>query len=385
MRRLGKRCAMILDSVFVGRVDAFENGIATGWALDHRRPKDSIDVDLYVDGERAAKIKADKPRPDLLKLGTNSDKMGFICDVRPYTKSEAFPRLELYFGDTCDRIAPSQSAARFINRPIINLGSLGHIGYSAWIPTPSAEIVKYITGRHASEEDQKRNYLISGMINSADVYNLILDLGLDASRTGFRILDLGCGSGRYAPFLKQFMPGCEYLGLDVWPEAIEWAAKTITAVYPDVKFVLLDKSKGYLGDTAFNLPVGNKYAQVVMAMSLFTHLSPNATAGYFKKIGLALSDEGAALLTFRILDEVTSVTADAAAEKARMPMSKTPEAWWYGSEGYLDIYYTEIGIQRMAKEAGLEILSIRRGYWGRPNTEVTNLAAYQDMVLLKRA
>jgi len=156
-------------------------------------------------------------------------------------------------------------------------------------------------------------------------------------------------------------------------------------VYPDAKFRLLEEASGYVGTNAYGLPAETGSTQLVIAMSLFTHLDPQASLRYFEEAQRVLSDDGAGLLTFRLLDEESAPQADAAAERARLPMTKTPDAWWYGKEGYLDIFYTRAAVARMAEQARLEVIAIRKGHWSLQGGDSANPAAHQDMVMVRRA
>jgi len=372
-----------LTSTFFGTVDKFDDGVVFGWAHDERSPQTSINVDLYLDGSREATFVANLPRPDLKRLPAQNK--GFRYDLASHLAGKMLSRIELYFGASNHRIPASRDAAQFVNRPTIDLRELQSIGISVWTPSPPAAIIKYISGAQGTELEQRRNYLHSGLVNSADIYNVLLDLGTNPAEPGFRIIDLGCGSGRYAPFLRQLLPNCEYLGVDVWPDAIHWAQRVISAVDPAAKFALLDQTRGYAGAKAYTLPVAPKSVQLLMAMSLFTHLNQDATLRYFHEVKRVLAEEGVALLTFFLLDEGSAAAAEAAAKRGNHVMTKTTDAWWYGKEDYLDIFYTEAFISKMLKQAGLRLVAIRRGYWSRVGADAVNLAAYQDMIMLRRA
>jgi SAM-dependent methyltransferase len=374
---------MRLDTIFLGSIDRYEDGVAMGWALDRRCPGEAISVDLYVDGERLASTPANLPRPDLNRVSPVSRNKGFNVPIHRYVGNSLFPRIELYFGNSTDRVPASESAVRFINRPIINIRDLQSVGYPSCTPSPSSKVIKYISGKVASEDEQRRQYVWSGILGAADVYNLILDLGLDVRRPNFEIIDMGCGSGRYAAFLKQYMPSCKYLGVDVWEEGILWAQNALASKDPDLRFALLEGASGYVGDKAYRLPSKDGSAQLVIAMSLFTHLSPTASIKYFREVRRILAADGVGLLTFRLLDQATMTAADAAAMRAGLPMTKTPESWWYGNDGYLDIYYKDQFIRRMIQEAGLKLIAIRRGYWHRIGGDSSNPAAYQDMAIVR--
>lgn len=59
-------------------------------------------------------------------------------------------------------------------------------------------------------------------------------------RPNEKILDMGCGIGRMAVQLTQYLTTeGRYEGLDIFPEAIRWCTKHITPQYPNFRFHLL--------------------------------------------------------------------------------------------------------------------------------------------------
>jgi SAM-dependent methyltransferase len=375
---------MKLEPTYEGFIDTFIDGVAAGWALDRRQLEDPVEIDLFVDGEYVASAVADLPRPDLFAVSPVSQHKGFQFDVRPYIADYFLPRIDLYFGGSLEKIPVNAVTSLHVNRPFINVRDLSAAGPSLWMPTPPAEIITYITGREGSPAQLKREYLQSGLVNAADVFNLLLDLGAPVRKPRFSLLDMGCGSGRYAPFLDQFIPDLDYLGLDIWKEAIDWAQQAVSTARPNLRFALLDHSQGYAGARFYALPVAAESADALIAMSLFTHLDPTATLGYFQELARILVADGIAIVTFFILDEASQTAAEAAAAQVGFPMKKENGYWYYGHGGYLDIYYEEPVVRGLIQEAGLEVIALRRGNWYRPGTAGVTYGAHQDAFLLRR-
>lgn len=62
-----------------GHVDAVSRRTVSGWAADDERPHASLTVSIIVDGAFVADVTADRPRPDLARLGRYGDgKHGFL-------------------------------------------------------------------------------------------------------------------------------------------------------------------------------------------------------------------------------------------------------------------------------------------------------------------
>jgi hypothetical protein len=53
-----------------GRIDQVTPERVHGWAFDEHGPERQIDVSVFVDGRKVAQLRCDRPRPDLLALGT---------------------------------------------------------------------------------------------------------------------------------------------------------------------------------------------------------------------------------------------------------------------------------------------------------------------------
>jgi hypothetical protein len=88
---------MNLEPSFEGFVDTFNDGVVAGWALDQRQPGESIEVDLYIDGEYAGSAAADLPRPDLFAISPASQKKGFRFDVKPLIADCFLPDRPLFW------------------------------------------------------------------------------------------------------------------------------------------------------------------------------------------------------------------------------------------------------------------------------------------------
>jgi SAM-dependent methyltransferase len=107
-------------------------------------------------------------------------------------------------------------------------------------------------------------------------------------KAGDSVLDIGCGCGNTAlSFTGQFpLSGyTHYVGVDIDPDAISWCTKNINSYF----FTNLR-----LPDSSFD---------VILAKSLFTHLTEEETTRYLQEIKRLLAPEGRALLTFFLLRE----------------------------------------------------------------------------------
>ncbi len=136
-------------------------------------------------------------------------------------------------------------------------------------------------------------------------------LNMAGLRPDHRILEIGCGVGRIARYL------CDYLGdegsfegFDILPELIEWCQQNITPVYPNFKFTATPlRNDAYTQDadlpsaSEFRFPYDDDEFDFVAANSVFTHLMPDAAANYVREAARVLRPGGTACTTWFILDD----------------------------------------------------------------------------------
>jgi 2-polyprenyl-3-methyl-5-hydroxy-6-metoxy-1,4-benzoquinol methylase len=131
---------------------------------------------------------------------------------------------------------------------------------------------------------------------------------------GTRVLDLGCGCGRLSMSLVDVLgPKTRYVGTDIIPEMPIFCRKEITNRWPNFEFYWVkEKNPCYdswikpgpqaqehlLEDTASL----NGQFDLVIASSVFTHLSEKEARVMLKRVRAWLAPGGAALLSFFILN-----------------------------------------------------------------------------------
>ena len=125
--------------------------------------------------------------------------------------------------------------------------------------------------RKYGDEDKARekavgvNYEGQGRKQAA----MVLEYGPEGP---FSLLDIGCGSGRASTALRD-VQRLTYTGVDILPELLEYAQKK--AARPDWKFIAIE-------DIA--LPVDDAWADMVLVMSVFTHLKTDEIKKYIDEI-----------------------------------------------------------------------------------------------------
>lgn len=373
------------SSNFQGFIEAFDGGRVSGWAMDRGKPAISIEVDLYIEGVKVSSKLANIHRPGFEVVCRESQAKGFVIEV-PGDHAGASV-VELCFGGTLFPIPPLKGVNLTNRKAFINLESLLTIKPSPFVPAPPVNIVSHITGLPAGTPEAEMHYAyrLSGVILASDIYNVVgVELGLDVTRDGFQIVDIGCGCGRVPSFLVQILPNCRYLGADVWNDAITWAQDTLTPRMPNLQFEHIGgTSTGYKGFSHYPVPTPDESTDLVVGTSIFTHLDETSTLGYFREIARMLTQDGVAFLTFNYLDDLSAPNIERIVANAGGKLIKRPDCWQWGSDGFLDTYHTDKGWRGLAALAGLEMVGLRRGHYLGASAG-SNLAALQDLALLKR-
>ena len=199
------------------------------------------------------------------------------------------------------------------------------------------------------------------------------------------ILDIGCGTGRMAIPLLEYIKGAgAYLGFDISEKAIRWCQDHITSLNPCFTFVFADiwnkeyNPRGKIAARDYSFPCKTASIDFAFATSVFTHMRLPDVQHYLVELHRSLKPSGRAMLTFFIMDETNQRLVQDGEASARFSIKlencytidrRTPER---------AIAYTEVTIRNLFAEAGLRIKEpIRWGSWsGR-----ANMLTFQDVVI----
>lgn len=190
-------------------------------------------------------------------------------------------------------------------------------------------------------------------------------------RTNESILDIGCGTGRMAiPMLDFLNSSGSYVGFDISEKAIRWCQDQITARNPRFSFYFADihnneyNPQGQLAAADYRFPCDTAAIDFVFATSVFTHMKLPEVRHYLSEIRRVLSPNGRAFLNFFILDGTNhalvrdgkaSISFSVALENCYTIDPHTPER---------AIAYTEEVVLEEFSNVGLKIRHpIRYGSW----------------------
>ena len=124
------------------------------------------------------------------------------------------------------------------------------------------------------------------------------------------ILDIGCGCGLMAIYLKEYLDGDgHYAGVDIHQPSIKWCQRNIASerhnfqfVHTDIFSAAYNPNGKHRGET-YQLPFEAQSFDVILLKSVFTHLPPTEVDNYLGEIARLLKNEGRCLATFFLLNE----------------------------------------------------------------------------------
>ncbi len=200
-----------------------------------------------------------------------------------------------------------------------------------------------------------------------------------------RVLDVGCGIGRMAvPLTNYLSPNGEYWGFDIVAKGIKWCVKHISSKYSNFHFFHCDVfNKHYNQDgnilaDNYRFPFEAESFDFIFLTSVFTHMLPPALENYLGEISRVLKVGGKCLITFFLLNEESKnlLTAGQSTLDFRYKIDGCLTVSEEDPEGA--IAYEEEFVTRLYDKYNLTIVSpIAYGSWcGR-----VKYLTYQDIIV----
>jgi SAM-dependent methyltransferase len=131
---------------------------------------------------------------------------------------------------------------------------------------------------------------------------------LGGLRPGDDVLDVGCGSGRMAFALRDYLTS-RYEGFDVAPDSIEWCRRNITPQHPSFHFQVADiRSERYNPDgryeaSNYRFPYDDQSFDFAFLTSVFTHLQRPAVEQYISELARVLRPGGRCFATYFLMND----------------------------------------------------------------------------------
>lgn len=184
-----------------------------------------------------------------------------------------------------------------------------------------------------------------------------------------RVLDIGCGIGRMAVPLTQYLnpETARYVGIDPASAGIQWCTRNIGSVYPNFRFMHLDIANalynpdGYIRGVEIALPFSNGAFDFAIMTSVVTHLPEEEIAPYFREISRLLELGGRLFLSAFVMapDKVSAGTPRVVFNRAGQGA-----AWYANPQAPLAAVAFDDGfLDEALRAAGFEIALKRFGHW----------------------
>ena len=209
---------------------------------------------------------------------------------------------------------------------------------------------------------------------------------------GDSILDIGCGCGRIATALTQYVDRTShYIGIDIVPGLIDFARNFITPRYPSFKFLLLNESnntydswrrqEAEMGIATLAQGVSAKSIDLAISVSLFTHLDYPPALEMLTSIHQVLKNDGRVFMTVFVLDASARAGVEAG-QTAFGFKHKTPSGKLFAERSddpTFAVAYDDGLLDELISSAGFQLERHVRGYWSIGGTGET----FQDVLILK--
>jgi SAM-dependent methyltransferase len=208
-------------------------------------------------------------------------------------------------------------------------------------------------------------------------------------RPGENILDVGCGCGLMALYLKDYLAETgSYAGVDLHSPSINWCSKHIAGRRPNFRFRHIDvkslayNARGKLSADNFTFPYEPASFDVILFKSVFTHLRPAEVENYLQETSRMLKADGRCLATFFLLNQEQELLA--AEGRNTLKFSFGDEHWRYVYEHSPEsaCAYSESFILSLLEKHDLTLA--RTAYYGSWSGRENGLS-FQDMLIIKRA
>ncbi len=233
-----------------------------------------------------------------------------------------------------------------------------------------AELQKQIgRNRFLPVPPQEDNFVGDGDYLSIGAEFLGYFIELGGLKENERVLDIGCGIGRMAVPLTQYLDtdAGHYIGIDPAATGIQWCVRNIGSVYPNFRFMHLDianalyNPKGYIQGTEIALPFAKGSFDFAIMTSVVTHLPENEIAPYFREISRVMELGGRLFLSAFV---IAPNAAPQGTPRVVFHRAGKGPAWYANAQAPMAAVAFDDGfLDDALQEAGFEIGLKQLGHW----------------------
>ncbi len=215
-------------------------------------------------------------------------------------------------------------------------------------------------------------------------------INMDLIKSNHTVLDVGCGLGRLARPLVNYLKEGEYFGLDTTKSSIDWC----NTAYKDISnfsFVFADLFSNYYNVGAktkasdYVFPFEDKTFDYIWSTSLFTHLVFDDFENYIKQMSRVMKPGAKMWNTYLVLDDIALGLLDEL--NAKNTRHKLPFKVKGGMvrdlanpEAQIALY--ENKIREVHDKYDLDILDVRYGPWSGRTENIR--AGGQDVIIAQK-
>lgn len=231
-------------------------------------------------------------------------------------------------------------------------------------------------------------YIGSGDFIEQGIHHLDLLRKYAGLKKDHEILDIGCGIGRSAVALTNFLNNeGKYEGFDVVEKGIKWCKKNISSIFSNFNFHYIPLkndlyTKAGKRPEEFIFPYHDNRFDVVFLFSVFTHMQESETDHYLHEIYRVLKQGGTCLATFFIFNE----------KEEKYISESNSFSFPFKKEGYrlmdqnvksANVAFNEQHILNIIKDKGFKITNIVNGYWKNIDNK-NELTDFQDIIIMNK-
>jgi SAM-dependent methyltransferase len=185
-------------------------------------------------------------------------------------------------------------------------------------------------------------------------------LNMAGLRPDHDVLDIGCGVGRIARFLCDYLKdGGTYEGFDVTEVLVQWCQGNITPLFPNFNFTYTplfhpsyNPDPSLASAAEFRFPYSDGSFDFVFAQSVFTHLFPEETANYLNEVSRVLRPGGITFLTWILFNDDDPPTY----EHPSLKGMKRDVSGTFGIQDTATVGYRDRSVREQYSSCGLTIV-----------------------------
>ena len=207
----------------------------------------------------------------------------------------------------------------------------------------------------------------------------------------YKILEIGCGTGRMPIALTKFLSNQgEYHGFDIVKSRIEWCQEAYKVKHPNFNFQVADiynknyNPEGKVLASEYKFPYEDNYFDFIFLTSVFTHMFAPDIQNYLSEIHRILKKDRRCMITWFVLntESLTNIICCDNIHKLNKFKFKID----FGLTSNKDrpevaVAFYESFIRRIYAEAKLEISNpILYGSWCKRQ----NFVSHQDIIIAEK-